>query len=394
MHLFSIREPGMVRAFANLELPTNPICWLFGHRAIVTVVEGRYTEPWRLVRCRICDLRYTGRSEVDAVLKSSQLSRVAREEGPLTAQRIHEIEKAVAEELRAGQVDFARRDPKAVAKSCSGRDGYGHRTLELGAELHWRRPSRKLLSRLGVRLHTGGRGSETPFDAHLDLGLIAGYFKIGGIGGRWAEFIGRGHGRDLSLAIHGGQLWWKVWHDDDGGNDRTAHRCDKWRTPPWPWSLGRRKYRGWLCLRDGNIELNPVTAIVGDRPHYHRDESGQWREAFVDVGQFPGDRYLVSFRAEPWELHRDHGPAWARRVLATGVSYDWDAGPGGIPIRNHEWKGDEVIAGSVSATVPAGEDWLPHAAAALADDIRRDRVHHGYRPPEQPRLTLVDGGTS
>ncbi len=392
MHLFASHRgtPGMLRLHAYFDLPTNPICWLFGHKAHVEIVEPRYSEPWRLVRCRVCDLRYTGDPHGKSLL-DSELSRAAREEGPLTAARIRELQSDLGEQLAAGQVDFARRDPKAVARSCSGRDGYGHRILQLNAELHWRRPTLRLLgNRFSVRLHTGGRSSETPLDAHLDLGVVAGYFSVGGIGGRWCEFIGRGHGRDLSLAVHNGNLWWKLWYDGDGGND-AHHRCDAWRRPPWPWSLGRRKYRPWMCLRDGHLPLNPVTAIVGSQPTYHRDESAPEREAFVDVGQSPGDRYLVRFREEPWELRRDHGPRWACRVLQRGVTVDWDARPSGIPVRNHEWKGDETLAGSVSPPAggwPAGEDWLPHAAAALVEDIRSDRARYQYRPPK-PTLKSV-----
>lgn len=385
MHTFAIKEKarggGLAgRFFCHFEVPNNPVCWLFGHFPKVKVThygrgaendpDMRRTNVW--VECRVCGLRYSP---------------------PAYATKVRD------DDWKARELDYKKRlIANGPGEGARGRDGYGHSKVELGAELYLYKPTKaRFRSGWGFRLHVGGRGSETPFDAHFEIPLFAGYWKIGGIGGRYAEWLGRGHKRDISLSIHGGQLWWKLWYDDDGGHD-DHHRCEKWKRPPWPWSMGRHKYRSWRCLRDGNIELNPVDAWFGS-PKYHYDKSEEWRTALVVIGQFPGDEYLVKFRREPWVRHRDHGPRWARRVLERGVGVEFDAHirseerqPGepseqpGIPYRNHDWKGDEVLSGGVRT--PEGgwpEDWLPAAVQALKASIIADRERYGYRPPNPAR---------
>lgn len=233
------------------------------------------------------------------------------------------------------------------------------------------------LGKGGFRLHLGDRGSETPVDGMLDLGRVAIFWGINAPGlGRLCERIGRGHKRDLSLRIHDGKLWWKVWFDDDGGYDR-HHNCDSWRQPKlWPWSAGRRKHRGWMCLRDGNIDLNPLDALWGHR--YFHYEDVEKRAALVPVGEFPGDEYGVHFTLQRQTRGRNFGPAWARKRTDEGWAASWDASPG-IPVRNHDWKGDEVLGSA--ERVPSADGWLPHAVNSLAERIRRDRIRYGYRPP-------------
>jgi hypothetical protein len=398
MHLFShVRDSGHpnVSAHARFDLPDNPVCWLLGHRAKVKVVESRFAsmKAWVRIDCRVCGRRYTPDRKWST--PSQVLMRQAGTTSPVvTPADLYRLEQELQAEMAARHVELARTNPAAIVESASGREGYATTTLELNAELHWRGLKGLKRGHGGVRLHTGTRGSETPLDAHVDLGFAAGYFSVGGVLGRWCHFLGGGHGRDLSLSVHGGHLWWKLWYDGDSGNDE-HHRCDKWRRPPWPWSLGRRKYRGWLCARDGSIELNPLDAWFGS-PKYDYDKSEPWREALVDVGQFPGDRYLVRFRREPYVRQREHGPRWARRPLERGVGVEFDAvireahqQPGersiqpGIPYRNHDWKGDEVCSGGVRPPAggwPEGE-WLPAAVEALIAQIKADRVRYDYRPP-------------
>lgn len=247
---------------------------------------------------------------------------------------------------------------------------------------------RPKISSLGLRLHLGDRGSETPLDGMLDLGRVAIFWGIGAPGlGRLCERVGRGHKRDLSLRVYGGSLWWRIWYDDDGGMD-PYHRCDSWRRPKiWPWSAGRKKHRGWMCLRDGNIELNPVSAFWGS-PKWLRDETFAERKvrALVPVGDFDGDEYEVDFTLERREVRRQHGPAWARRVKRVDYSAAADCGPG-IPVRNHTWKGDEILGWGVRvpAESVADETWVRHAVAGTLDLVRRDRKRYGYVPTGAPR---------
>jgi hypothetical protein len=369
MHLFRSHKetPGMFRGHARFELPTNPICWLFGHRARVEVVESKYSDPWLLIECRVCALRYTNPTT------ERHLSDDPRER------------RKRAKELKARRVEVARRDPKMVAASASGREGYGHRTLGLNVELvgpKYPGRERRWRDNIGFTLHFGNRGSESPLHLHLHASRLgSAYFSVEGIGGRFCEWIGRGHKRDLSLRTHGGSLWWKVWYDGESGNDE-HHRCDKWRRPKlWPWSAGRNKHRSWMCLRDGSIALNPADAFWGS-PLYHREPVDGPRTALVVVGDFPHDEYLVDFTLEAFEVRRDHGPAWARRVLKRGFNYDAKANPG-IPVRNHDWKGDEILGWG--GRIPDGTDleagrWLKVAVADTIEHVRRDRKHYGYTP--------------
>lgn len=233
----------------------------------------------------------------------------------------------------------------------------------------------------GFRFHIGDRGSETPVDGMLDLGWVALYWGFDAPGlGRLCERIGGGHKRDLSLRIFGGSLWWNLWYDDQGGND-SYHRCDSWRRPGvWPWSRGRRKHRGWMCLRDGNIDLNPIDALWGNSL-WLKDETftAQTARALVPVGDFDGDEYEVDFTLERRTVRRQHGPAWAQRVKR--VDYSADA-VGCIPVRNHAWKGDEILGWGAKVSEQSVKDgtWIREAVAGTVDLVRRDRKHYDYRP--------------
>lgn len=255
------------------------------------------------------------------------------------------------------------------------------RRVDAGLEIARRRK----VDSVGFRFHLGNAGSETPLDAHIDLGLVAFYWEFDAPGlGRLCERIGRGHKRDLSLRIHHGSLWWQVWYDDDGGYD-AHHRCDEWRQPKvWPWSRGRRKYRGWMCLRHGNVDLNPVDAFYGPKK-WLKDETfpGAVARALVRVGDFPGDEYEVDFTLERRTVRREHGPAWAQRIKRVDYEADAECRPG-IPVRNHDWKGDEILGWGVRVSEDSVLDgsWVREAVAGTIEQVRRDRAHYDYRPPE------------
>lgn len=229
---------------------------------------------------------------------------------------------------------------------------------------------------VGASIHIGDRGSETPVDLYLGLGVISFYgdFYYPGLR-RHCELIGRGHKRDISLKVHDGSLWWKLWYDDDGGMD-VYHKCDKRRRPKlYPWRWGRDKYRGWMCLRDGNIDLNPLTAFWGLRYYHYEDLEKQ--DALLHINDFPGDNnYLVHFTLRKQTRHRCHGPKWVRWVSDEGYCASWSTD--GIPIRNHDWKGDDIIASS--ETVATRENWVDEALMSLKRRIRKDRKHYNYRP--------------
>lgn len=230
-----------------------------------------------------------------------------------------------------------------------------------------------------VRLHLGNASSETPVDWHISLIWISFYGSLDWPGlGKFCGWIGRGHKRDLSLSVFGGQLWWKLWYDDDGGYD-DYHKHDLWKKPVLPpWCWGRKKYRSWMCLRNGNIDLNPVNAFWGFRRYNYTNID--MCHTVVGANQFSGDMQEVKLTLQSVVQKRDAGPAWARRPKWIGYSVAWDCRDG-IPTQNHDWKGDCVYGSSVSAKDPIDmEHWKNDAVIALTNWIIKDRKRNNYRP--------------
>lgn len=375
MHLFTSHRRNTLRYFANFDLPLNPICWAFGHKARGVVKEWRFNIPPSLfIQCRWCDARYRNPDADIASLKDRSWTK----------------EKAEAQEAR--RLEVFQRDPKMVERNASGRVGYAQNRLELSLELVDRRAAlqkmglrKLLLENLGFKFHVGDRSSETPFDGHVDLGVAAAYWSIGGIGGRLAESIGRGQKRNLSLRLHGGQVWWELWHDDEGGNADNVHKCDSWRQPTlWPWSLGRKKHRPWMCLRRGNLQLNPADALWGT-PTPDRVKIGDEVTLPVPMGEFPGDTYLMEVQRERWDWRRVHGPIWARK-RSTQFHADWRSEKG-VPVStDRDWKGNEVLASGVNLTEAEalGDGWQEVVIDKVVAHMKESRRRHGYKPPAVP----------
>lgn len=387
MYRHHTSEPGQYRGWLHLNLPENPWCWLFGHTPRPVITEWRFNiAPSLWIDCRVCGRRYSDPDQAHYLQKRVDLEGVSYKEA--------------ADELTARRVANARRLP--AAEFCAGVDrraGWSTREVVLHHETHWpggkraksrrRDPRTPRLSHIdaGFKLHLGDRGSETPIDAHVKAGPFACYVTIGGIGGRLCELLGRGQKRNLSLQVHGGDLRWELWHDDQSGNAPDGiHKCDKRRRPKlWPWSAGRDKYRTWMCLRDGSIDLNPADALWGHRL-FHFTDVGDPVTAFVVVGEFAGDSHLVSLQLREQRRHRDHGPAWARRE---DVSYavEWRAdSKEGIPFRNDSWKGDGVLASGVSLPAEFSDpnrsgEWVSYVTDKIAEGIRKDRRRYNYSPP-------------
>lgn len=253
------------------------------------------------------------------------------------------------------------------------------REIDTHLEVVWRKPRT-----FGFNFHLGDKGSETPIDIMLDLGFIIFFWGLNFPGlGELCSKIGRGHKRDIGLQIHHGSLWWKLWYNDDGGWD-AHHRCDSWRKPIWPWSMGRKKHRPWMCLRQGNIELNPLDAIWGYR-YFDREVIDHFK-GMVEIGEFEGDEYEVEFKLEKNFRQRRYGPKlWVRRRTFEGYSADWTTK--GIPFRNHSWKGDDVLASSEPLTggniSTPPKDWKQQAIESLVERIKKDRDKYKYHPPQE-----------
>lgn len=255
-----------------------------------------------------------------------------------------------------------------------------HRKTGRDGEFHLEIPYLKKVGP-GFRIHFGDRGSETPFDGHISLYWVAIFWGMNFPGlGRFCEWIGRGHKRNISVQFHNKAVWWELWYDDDMGYD-DWHKCNSWRKPKlYPWRWGREKHRGWMCLRKGNLELNPLDALWGHR-YFDFHEVGK-TTALVPINDFEGDEYEVEFKLEKQTRGRRFGPKFARRRSDEGWNADWRCETG-IPVRNHDWKGDEVFASAVSVDLNTGEDWVAQAVKSLIEQIRRDRIHYNYVPPKE-----------
>jgi hypothetical protein len=171
MHRWKHERPDGVRYGASFDLPTALPCWLFGHRARVEVREPTFSNPWVLIECRHCGLRYANP----------------------TAKQIS-ITQAEAEEMQARQVEHARRDPDGLARSCSGRDGYGHRhvvlNLDIGPRRYWSP---------GFEVKLGNRSSETPIDVVVHGPRRSYWLGIEGVGELTAHRITRGGHKKIRL---------------------------------------------------------------------------------------------------------------------------------------------------------------------------------------------------
>lgn len=255
--------------------------------------------------------------------------------------------------------------------------GNEFRQFKAQLEIPWRRWVSP-----GFSFSIGDSGSETPVDFMISFYWLAFFFGIDWPGlGKFCEKIGGGHKREISLRVHDGSvLWWQLWYDDNMGYD-DHHNCDKWRKPKlWPWSAGRKKYRSWMCLRDGNIPLNPFDAFWGKPTYHYESRSGTARRLYID--QFPGDDYVVTLTLQDQTCFREHGPRWARRVLDRKLVVDWRSKEG-IPYQNHDWKGDNVYGSAVAVSEVDG--WVHEACDKIVERIKAMRERSGYKPPNAPK---------
>lgn len=242
---------------------------------------------------------------------------------------------------------------------------------KLSLEICWRKKVSP-----GFKLHFGNEGSETPVDVMFSIYWLAFFWSADWPGlGEFCAWFGRGHKRNLSLKFHDNKMWWELWYDDDMGHDNW-HQCDLRRTPVYPWRWGRAKYRSWMCLRQGNLDLNPLDAFWGFRGYHYEDLEDA--AANLHVNQFPHDSYLVRFTLQKRTRFRAHGPWWARRVSDEGYVANWGADPYGIPYRNNSWKGDEIMGSS--ERIHDEEGWVDQALYSLKNRIISDRRKYNYHP--------------
>lgn len=228
-----------------------------------------------------------------------------------------------------------------------GGDGTRHR-LRIQTILQKPRPE------FSARLHVGGGWSETPFDTHLTI-LGSGVYLGIGAGSKLAEKLSREtrhkyEGRDISIAIHDGSLWWKVWTHNNH------------------WESG--EFAKW---RDSHTDINPLDRVLGRRRYWYEDES----TALIAVAM-PEGIYPVKATLQRQKFGR---PKVKKRTESWVVDVD---APKGIPYRvDHSggWKGDRVYGFGVSLREKR-DDWTVDAKAAIEAWVLRQRADTGFRKPD------------
>jgi hypothetical protein len=244
--------------------------------------------------------------------------------------------------------------------------------VSAGTEFHWEIAWLRKVSP-GFRIHFGNRGSETPFHWDVSFYWLAFFFSMNTPNmGKFFEKICRGHKRDLSLKFHSGQAWWCVWYDDDGGYD-DHHKHDSWKVPKF-WPFRNKKYRPWICLRKGNIDLNPLDIWWGHR--FYDYETLEEDVLLIEINQFPDDEYMVEFKVQHMTQARRTGPRFARRVTDHGYVADWSIPDGGDGIPTKAPGRGRVYGSAVP--IPDPVDWRMDADDALKEWVLDQRVKEGF----------------
>ncbi|WP_280389833.1 hypothetical protein [Nocardia wallacei] len=226
----------------------------------------------------------------------------------------------------------------------------GKRDFGLQAETIIQKPEPEF----SLRLHVGGRWSETPWDGHLTILGSGIYWGISAFG-RLAEWISREakhkyEGRDLKISIHDSRLWLAIW------------------THPSDWQKG--EFAAW---RDRSIKLNPLDILYGERRYWHEDEA----HAVIAV-RMPEDTYPVKATLQRRKLGR---PKARKRIESWTVDVD---APEGIPYcvdRSGGWKGDRAYGFGVDLK-DRRADWAIDAQAAIEAWVLKRRADSGFRRPD------------
>lgn len=206
---------------------------------------------------------------------------------------------------------------------------------------------------IGADFKVGNPGSENVLAAHIGLGPLGALYVSTGRFGTWVQRRLNNQGydsRETGFSIHHGRLWWNVWARRD------EHRAGD---PKW--------------MR-GTIHLDPRHHILG--PAKNRKVS-ETEKVPVTVYMPEGDTHDVQVHLELWETRRTRGRA------RTYWMAQWDCEKG-IPVRNHDWKGDATYscAWGIEGVTPDNQRWPYILAAKAAEQCTRDRARYGYRAPE------------
>jgi hypothetical protein len=206
---------------------------------------------------------------------------------------------------------------------------------------------------VGIDFKIGNCGSEQVLAASLRLGPLGSLYLHTEDHGRWLQRRLNPTGyqsRETGLSLYQGRLSWQVWARRDG------HRATD---PKW---------------MSGSVSIDPRDYLLG--PSRNRKVSETERMP-VTVYMPEGDTHQVTVHLEQWETRRTRGRA------TTYWMAEWDC-KAGIPIRNHDWKGDETFSCTwmIEGVTPDTPRWPYILAAKAAEQCTRDRARYGYRAPK------------
>lgn len=346
MHTFTIdrakdrTDPRVLvhRSFYASDLPRLMLlCRLFGHKPVVDGYDSKYGRPEerrsRWVACDRCGVR----PEPQGHLNPDEWPLGTTYTGPFNGK--HFPQQAALQLAKRGMPAPPSKSPGAwPAKPTGG----------LAAELVIGRSHS-----VGADFKVGNRGSENVLAAHIGLGPVGALYLSSERFGQWIQRRLNNEGydsRETGFSIHHGRLWWNVWARRD------EHRASD---PKW--------------MR-GTLAVDPRHHILG--PAKNRKVS-ETEKVPVTVYMPEGDTHNVLVHLEQWETRRTRGRA------RTYWLAQW-ASKNGIPVRNHDWKGDETYSCSwgIQGVTPDNPRWPYILAAKAAEQCTRDRARYGYRAPE------------
>jgi hypothetical protein len=310
-----------------------PLCRLIGHKPVVDGTQGVGTsKPARWVACDRCGLR----THPQGCLNPAQWNIGDPYLGPLRPQP--ELSYQVQKQL--------------------ARLGHSPRQTEPGvwpAEPTTTVGGQIIIGRahgFGIEAKVGNPGSEQVLAGHISLGPLGALYLHTEDHGRWLQRRLNNIGYDsrvISVDIHHGRLSWNLWARRD------EHRASD---PKW--------------MR-GSTPVDPRHYLYGPRKNRKVTET----EKIPATVRMPeGDTYEVTVHLEQWESGRTRGRS------RTYWRAQWDC-KAGIPVRNHDWKGDETFSCSwmIEGVTPDNPRWPHIVAAAAAEQCSRDRARYNYQAP-------------
>lgn len=210
----------------------------------------------------------------------------------------------------------------------------------------------KSYSGISAEVKIGNAGSEHTLAAHLKVSPFGAlYLHTEGFG-TWLQRrlnpVGY-ESRVIGISIHHGRAHWDLWAKRDSWS-----RTD----PKW---------------QQGSFRIDPRDILLGPARNSYEDIG----EKVTTVVRMPhGDDHQVELQLQRCTHGRKHG----HKQLSWSV--DWTSRQG-IPVRFDDgWKGGNIYGSGVKVSDAAvqAESWPYAAAAAIAEQMMRDRVRYGFRP--------------